>query len=144
MVTFNRNTIFKAVFDALKDDSTITASATVTAAYHDDDPASFPQVVVSPVDVPRISENFFASSFSQHPIVVVVDVFALDTKTLDELSDLVVKRMALINFGSSLSLQDVNESYAYNNVLIGRESVKRNLHNRVLSFSLLGYGDWLS
>lgn len=143
MVNFSRNSVFQTIYQSLSGDTDFS-DYSVTAAYHDDDLASFPQIVVNPVEVTMNDEAFYGdTTFSETPIVVVIDVFALDTKTLDLIADDVIDNLKAIEWGDeSLRPVNLNDSYAYNNVPIGLEGVKRNLHNRTITLTLLGFGEW--
>lgn len=135
--------MFQTVYQSLSSDADFS-DYSVTAAYHDDDLASFPQIVVNPVEVSMNDEAFYGSStFSEVPIVVVIDVFALDTKTLDLIADNVVDNLKAIGWtAAAVRPVNLNDSYAYNNVEIGLAGVKRNLHNRTITVTLLGYAEW--
>lgn len=143
MTNFSRNTIFQAVYQSLSGDSDFS-DYSVTAAYHDDSLASFPQIVVNPIELSFSDEAFYGdNTFSQAPIVIVIDVFALDTKTLDAIADDVIDNLKALDWtANELRPVNLNDSYAFNEMEIGVKGIKRNLHARTITLTVVGYAEW--
>jgi hypothetical protein len=135
----SRNTLFQDAYSALGSAPSL-ASYKVTAAYHDDGAASFPQIVVRPVEVPSNSEGYYASQFSRSVVNLVLEIHALDSKTMDAITDLVIPLVKSVSWSESQYFLGLEDSYSFNEISIGRDSTKRNIHTRILVFSYSYHG----
>lgn len=112
MVTINNNTlrsnVYETIYDTLKAANLHSSTATVTAAYIDDNQA-FPQVVVNPIEVGH-SEHSFDWSHSRKEILVTIDVWTKKNKDRDLIADEIetLLRPLKINGLSLISISDSN------------------------------------
>lgn len=104
-----RANIYETVYDTLKAANLLSSTATVTAAYIDNDSA-FPQVVIYPVKVDK--EGFtYDRGFGREAIQVMIEIYTKKAKELDQLSDEVAVQMQALKMGS-LQLVSVGEDIA--------------------------------
>lgn len=81
-----RQDLYEAVYDALTNAHLLSSTATVTAAFIDSSNATFPQVVVHPVDVDKDSYTF-DRSYSTKRSRVMIDIWAKKNKDKDVIAD---------------------------------------------------------
>ena len=104
-----RANIYETVYDTLTAANLLSSTATVTAAYIDNDSA-FPQVVVYPVKVNK--EGFtYDRTFGRESIQVMIEIYTKKAKHLDQLSDEIAITMQSLSM-NSLQLIDVGEDIA--------------------------------
>lgn len=106
-----RANVYETVYDTLNSANLLSSTATVTAAYIDNDSA-FPQVVIYPITVSK--EGFtYDRGFGRESINVIIEVYTKKAKDLDQLSDEITVAMQALKM-NSLQLVNVNEDIALN------------------------------
>lgn len=106
-----RQTLYEAVYDALTSANLLSSTATVTAAFIDSPTASFPQVVVHPVDVNKRSFTFNKGN-SYEDVRIMIDIWTRKNKDKDVIADEIDEVLSNNSF-SGLSMVGWTESNAF-------------------------------
>jgi hypothetical protein len=122
-----RQNVYEQIYDTLKAYATegsygTTTQPTVTAAYIDDS-QSFPQIIISPVDIDREEYNFGQNNPTKE-IRVLIDVYTRKNQDIDILSDdldglmdIPIAGLNLIGASESRAFENTNQSKIHNKTL---------------------------
>lgn len=120
MVTISSSTLrqnlFETLYDSLTAANLLSSTATVTAAFHDDE-EDFPQVVIHPVNV-STGQFGFGRGISMKDISVLIDIWTTGShknKQKDQLADEIVTLLNSL-FIDGVVLTGITESDAYETV----------------------------
>ena len=114
MVTINsstlRSNVYETIYDTLTSANLLSSTATVRAAYPDEKDASFPMVIVNPVDVSKDNPTFDRTYWSNN-ISVMIDIFTKKNKDKDLIADEIDYLISRLNI-PGISLVGISESNA--------------------------------
>lgn len=106
-----RETLYETVYDSLKNAHLLGSTATVTAAYIDSPSASFPQVVINPINV--VKDGFvFDRSKNLTDVQLMIDIWTKKNKDKDLLADEIDEVLSSTVF-SGLTMVGWTESNAF-------------------------------
>jgi len=111
-----RANIYETLYDTLNSANLASSTATVTAAYIDEDSA-FPQVVINPTSISHDSFSMDRTN-TRKTISVVIDIYTKKNKNIDLISDeidalirpLKIAGITLIGWDEDIALSTDNDN----------------------------------